>query len=153
MFRRILGRIEDHLAAVCLIVMTVLVFAQVVSRHFLHRSFSFTEEIVRYLMIWATMLGAAAATRRKAHLAMVYLSRIAPKLSGFTTRLGLVAMAALFAVVFVSNIYVLRLQLQTGQRTPGLRWPIVWVALSVSVGSALIVIRALQALVSESKED
>lgn len=152
MLRRLLDRIEEHLVSAALLAMALLVFAQVISRHFLHQSFSFTEEIVRYLLIWATMLGAAAATRQKAHLGMVYLSRVFPHLKTFTAVLGLVAMAALFAVVFVSSLCVVRLQIETVQRTPGLRWPIVWVTLAVSVGSALIVLRALQALGSEMRK-
>ncbi|NOZ19932.1 MAG: TRAP transporter small permease [Planctomycetes bacterium] len=151
MLRRFLGRIEDYLAAVVLLVMVLLAFAQVVSRHFLPQSLSFTEEIVRYLLIWATMLGAASATRRKAHLGLVYLSRVRPELKRYTDIIGQVALIALFTVVFVSNIFVICLQV--GQRTEGLRWPIIWVSISVSVGSALIVIRAVQVLLSGPSEE
>ena len=152
MLRRILGRIEDYLAAVVLMVMALLVFAQVVSRQFLPQSCSFTEEIVRYLLIWATMLGAASATRRKAHLGLVYLSRIHPRLRRITAVLGQVALIVLFAAISVSNVFVVCLQARTGQRTGGLGWPIVWVSISISIGSALIVIRAIQVLLSELKE-
>ncbi|MEW6359226.1 MAG: TRAP transporter small permease subunit [Planctomycetota bacterium] len=142
-----LGYLEDYLAAGVLLVMALLAFAQVVARDLLGASFSFSEEIVRGLLIWATMLGAASATQRKAHLGMVCLSRVYPRLRRFTAILGQVALIVLFAIVFVSNALVIRLQ--AGQRTEALRWPVVWVSVSVSVGSALIVLRAIQALWAE----
>ena len=150
MLRRLLNRLEDHLVGIVLFGMSFLVFGQVLSRHFFHRSFSFTEEIVRYLLIWATMLGAAAATHNRAHLGLKLLSgrlgdrgRLALKL------IGGVATAALFAVVCLSSLWVLELQIETGQRTPGLAWPMAWATLSVTVGAGLIVLRAVQVLVQD----
>ena len=48
---RILDRIEEIVAAVCLSVMTILAFANVVARYVFSASFSFSEEITTYLFV------------------------------------------------------------------------------------------------------
>ncbi len=73
MLRHILRNAERALIAVLLAAMTLMVFAGVVSRYLLHQSLSYMEELVRYLFVWATFLGAAAATQQRAHLGLTYL--------------------------------------------------------------------------------
>jgi len=153
MLRKLFNRFEDYLVGIVLLGMSFLVFGQVLSRHFLHRSFSFTEEIVRYLLIWATMLGTAAAAHNRAHLGIKLLSgRLGGRGRRALRTVGDIATAALFGVVCVSSICVLKLQIETGQRTPGLAWPMAWATLSVTVGSALVVVRAVQVLVRDSRK-
>ena len=66
--RIILGKIEDIICALCLIVMTALTFANVIARYVFSASFSFSEEITTYLFVLLSLIGSAAAARRKAHL-------------------------------------------------------------------------------------
>ena len=61
---------EEYMVAAAVMVMVLMVAAQVASRYFLHVSLSHTEEIVRYLFVWATVLGASAAARRGRHISI-----------------------------------------------------------------------------------
>ena len=67
---RIFDKIEEILAAACLIVMTILTFANVVVRYLFSASFSFSEEITTYLFVLLSMLGTAIAAKRRAHLGL-----------------------------------------------------------------------------------
>ena len=67
---RIFDKIEEILAAACLIVMTILTFANVVARYLFSASFSFSEEITTYLFVLLSMLGTAIAAKRRAHLGL-----------------------------------------------------------------------------------
>lgn len=54
---KILDWIEEILCVLCTAVMTLLVFANVVSRYILHYSLSFSEEITTYLFILLSLMG------------------------------------------------------------------------------------------------
>ena len=73
---RILDRIEEIVAAVCLSVMTILAFANVVARYVFSASFSFSEEITTYLFVLLSLLGTAIAARRRAHLGLTILTDV-----------------------------------------------------------------------------
>ncbi len=46
---------------------------QVLSRYFLKGSYSFTEELARFLLIWLSVLGAAYLNARREHLSMDFI--------------------------------------------------------------------------------
>ena len=71
---KILDKIEEYICAACTLVMTLLVFANVLSRYVLHMSLSFSDEITTNLFILLSMMGAAIATKRRAHLGLTILT-------------------------------------------------------------------------------
>ena len=77
--REILGKIEDIICAICMIIMTSLTFANVVARYVFSASFSFSEEITTYLFVLLSLIGSAAAARRKAHLGFTAILDLLPK--------------------------------------------------------------------------
>ncbi|ARD49017.1 TRAP transporter small permease [Sporosarcina sp. P33] len=51
------------IASLSLAIMSIVIVVQVISRYFLHSTFSWSEELARYLMILTILLGAALALR------------------------------------------------------------------------------------------
>ena len=78
MVKLILGKGVDYVAAILVSVMTVLVFLQVLFRYWLHLPLDWGEEVSRYLFVWSAMLGAAIATKRRAHFGIDFLVKILP---------------------------------------------------------------------------
>jgi len=68
-----------RLMEICLVVILLLLFLdvllQVLSRYFLNASFSFTEELARFMLIWLSILGAAYLNAKREHLSMDFLYR------------------------------------------------------------------------------
>lgn len=62
-----------RLCAVLLSAMTILVLYQVFTRYFLNNPASFTEELVRYLLIWTGFIGAAYAFSTREHMALLFV--------------------------------------------------------------------------------
>ena len=56
-----------------LIVVTILNLTQVVGRYAFNAGFSWTEETMRYLMVWLMMLGSVACIFRAEHMALATL--------------------------------------------------------------------------------
>lgn len=60
----------SRIAAVLLSVMTLLVLYQVFTRYVLNNPAAFTEELVRYSLIWTGFIGAAYAFSTREHMAL-----------------------------------------------------------------------------------
>ena len=67
-------------AALCLAVMVVLVFGNVVLRYAFNSGIATSEELSRWLLVWLTFLGAIVALREHAHLGVDALVRALPPL-------------------------------------------------------------------------
>jgi TRAP-type C4-dicarboxylate transport system permease small subunit len=63
---------------VCLAVMVVLVFGNVVLRYAFNSGITVSEELSRWLLVWLTFLGAVVAMRQHAHLGVDTLVRALP---------------------------------------------------------------------------
>ena len=66
-----MDKILSIACAVLLTFMTVLVLIQVFSRYILNSPVAFTEELVRYSLIWTGFIGAAYAFSTRAHTALL----------------------------------------------------------------------------------
>lgn len=91
----------SRIAAVLLIAMTALVIYQVFTRYVLNSPADFTEELVRYLLIWTGFIGAAYGFSTRQHMALLLLP------NKMTPEKRKVLMIALDTLVFVFALAVL----------------------------------------------
>ena len=71
-------RVIKFTIALCLAVMVVLVFGNVVLRYVFNSGITVSEELSRWLMVWLTFLGAIVALREHSHLGVDTLVRALP---------------------------------------------------------------------------
>lgn len=72
-------RALDVLSGLCLAVMVLLVFGNVVLRYTLNSGITVSEELSRWLFVWLTFMGAVVALREHGHLGTdVLVSRLPP---------------------------------------------------------------------------
>jgi len=74
----LLERTLDVLTGAAVAVMVVALSYQVFGRYVLGHTPSWSEELARYLMVWLTMLGSAAALRSGGHIAVTTLTDALP---------------------------------------------------------------------------
>ncbi len=73
---RIFEQVKGALGRLLIFIFTLLVadvLWQVLARYVLNTSFSFTEELARFLLIWLSIIGAAYLNAERAHLSMDFL--------------------------------------------------------------------------------
>ena len=67
---RFIARIEDISVGIILLGATFILFQGVVLRYAFNYSFAWTEEVVRYSIVWLVFIGGSIAARRGAHICM-----------------------------------------------------------------------------------
>ncbi|KRC27222.1 MULTISPECIES: TRAP transporter small permease [unclassified Acidovorax] len=95
---RLLGRytrLLDMLGGLCLALMVVLVFGNVVARYALNSGITISEELSRWLFVWLTFMGSIVALREHGHLGTdMLVSRLPP--AGKRACLALAQVAMIF---------------------------------------------------------
>lgn len=106
--KEILGKIkfvmDKFLSIACAILlsfMTVLVLIQVFSRYVLNSPVAFTEELVRYSLIWTGFIGAAYAFSTREHMSLTLLK------DKFTGKAHTALLVAIDALILLLAIFVI----------------------------------------------
>jgi len=141
----------EILVGLALVLMTALIFIQVLVRLLFAKlniqfSVPWTEELARYLMIWAIFIGAALVARRADALAVEALVQAVPASVARAIKYS----AHFLALVFYAIIFVIGLdwaKFGMSETAPVLGVGMVWVYASLSVGAALTIVNALALLV------
>lgn len=148
----IIDKIEEFVAIVCMVIMTILTFANVVARYVFSASFSFSEEITTYLFVLLSLIGTAIAVKRRAHLGLTILTDVVdPKTRKVMHIIGYLFATAFSGAIFYYGIFMVMSQKQLGQVTANMQWP-EWVFGSfVPIGAFFVIVRFVQALIEEVK--
>ena len=147
---RVFDWIEEILCMACTLVMTALVFANVLSRYVFHNSLSFSDEITTYLFVLLSMMGTAIAAKRRAHLGLSILTdAVSPRPRKVLHVVGF-SIATLFsATLFYYGILMVINQYNLGMETSAMQWPEWIYATFVPFGAFFITIRFAQAALQE----
>ena len=150
---KVLDKIEEYICAVCIVVMTLLVFTNVLSRYVLHMSLSFSDEITTNLFILLSMMGTAIATKRRAHLGLTILTDAVPeKVRKVLITLGFAIGTAFSAALCYYGIQMVLQQINLGQVTPTMQWPEWIFGTFIPFGALFVTIRFAQATWEEFRK-
>lgn len=146
--RHLLDTLEEGVLVGLFVLMFVITLANVVTRYFLRYALAFTEELVLASFVWATLLGAAVAFRRGAHLVFAFFTdRMPPRLRQAALWASTASTTILFAALTYYGIRQVQLEQQMGFTTEALALPQWWYTLGVPVLSVVCLLRVLQAAV------
>jgi TRAP-type transport system small permease protein len=73
-------RLLEIVMVLCMLVMFVMVFGNVILRLFFNSGFDLSEELPRFAFVWMTFLGAVVGMRRRAHLGVDMVVQALPVL-------------------------------------------------------------------------
>lgn len=147
---KLLNRIVENITAFMLATMVVLVFVQIVSREIIGSSFSWTEELSRYLMIWITFLGASFAFQYGAHIGIEFIkTRLPSFFEKMFTLLSFICCSFFFYLMVVYGFDIVGRQM--GQTSPGLNIPMGYVYLVIPISAILMFINLLDVTIKSLK--
>ena len=135
------------IASVSLFLMAGITAVQVFNRYVLQSSLDWSEELARYLFIWAVYVGCSYATQMDRHLEVTIIRTIC---KGKFAR-PITILASCITVVFCVFATVLGIKFiiflaGTGQKTPALEIKAYWVYLCMPVGLGFMGLRTLERL-------
>lgn len=138
----LLVRVTEHVSAALILIVVICNAAQIFWRYVLIDPLGFTDETMRYCMVWVTFLAGSGLVFRREHMATSLFDN--PRL-GLIRRIGqsvvLIAIAA-YAAFFTWNGLPLALR-NASQLSPSAQIPMIYPYIAVPVGGVLIVIYAL----------
>ena len=142
--------LEEYIVGVIMAVMLVILFVNIVGRALFGASISFSQELVVYLFVVASIIGAAGACARGANMGLSLVTdNVPPKAQIVFALISCAASIILFAVLFKQGLETAQMMFELNQKTPILRWPSGIFELSYPVGSALYIFRVIQATVKK----
>ena len=97
---KVLNKILETVLGIVVAVMVIGCFWQVFTRFILNSPSKYTEELLRYLLIWMTMLGVPYAYGKDSHLSINLFTRSFDKKTMLMTKIG-IEVLILFLSVFV----------------------------------------------------
>ncbi|GGA18872.1 TRAP transporter small permease [Psychrobacillus lasiicapitis] len=151
---RVLNRLEEWIVAIVMSIMSIIAFANILSRGLAGYSLSFTEEITINLFVFLTFVGTSIGVRQNAHLGFsLIFDRVNGVFKkGITLLVGLL-MGILFLILLYFGFQMVLYQMEMGQKTPSLGWPQWLFSLAMPVGAILCLYRTIQATIMEYREE
>lgn len=140
-FLDLLTRLLQAAAVLLLATMTLVVFADVVSRLTRRQSLTWAGELATYCFVWLVFVGAAIALRRGDHLGVgVLIERLPVAAQRAVTLAGLLAVAALLAVLMAQGPDLIRVAML--QQSPAMDISTAWLYASapVMLGIMLLIV-------------
>ena len=149
--RKIIDKIIEVMCTAIMGYMVLAVCWQVITRFVLKNPSTVTEEILRYLLVWTTMVGGAYAYGRRKHLSINMLAKKLPARAQKLLDIFVQAIVIAFCVV-VMIIGDLRLvETPFNQISSALHLPMPYVYASILVGGVLIIFYAIIFILEDIK--
>ncbi len=146
--RLILGlvRVTEGLAAVLIGVVVIANAAQIFCRYVLVRPLSFTDETMRFSMVWVAFLAGSALVFRREHMAANLFDN--PRFGALRGVMAAVVLVAILGFAVALAWFGWPLALRNAQQlSPSAQIPMVWPYVAVPVGGALMALYAAWLLV------
>ena len=139
-----LNKTEEWVLIILMTLLAVLVFLQVVTRTF-GKPMTWTEELARYVTIWATFIGASYGFRFGAHIGVeAFKSWLPFRIRRIVDLIAdLVVMVISALMMYYAYSIIVNVHLKFGQVSPAIRMPM-WIAyLAMPVGYFAMTVRNL----------
>lgn len=147
--KKVLDRLLEVLVMVAMAVLVLDVLWQVFTRLVLKDPSTWTEELAVFMLIWVSLLGAAVALGRGAHLGIDYFVGKLPARVRLGTEVVVFLCVSVFSllVMVVGGVDLVASNLDLGQESPALRMKMGYVYLAVPVSGFFLTLYAIIGLV------
>lgn len=142
---RIWEKLEEVILVISLSVMTLITFANVLSRKIFHFPWAFAEELTVILFIFSSLIGAAVAAKKGSLIGLTLLYDHCPHKLRKIFFVVLLAAAIFFTCIMIYfGIDMVHSEITSGMKTPAMGLPEWIFGLSIPVGSFFLGIRLIE---------
>lgn len=136
-----LSRLTEGISALLLAAVVLINVAQVVFRYLIGAPLGWTEEVMRYSVVWLTFLASAAALHRGEHMVINVLGHILPPAARRALYILTLLAIAAFCWVLIVEGFPLAWR-NAAQTSPSAQIPMIVPYISVAVGGVLMLVQA-----------
>lgn len=143
--KKFLNTFEDSFCAIILLIMLILTFINVIARYIILASMPFVEELTCVGLMILSILGAATAAKRSAHLGLSVITDLMPLTVQRIIALICDLLSAAFCAAIVYFGYLMvQNQLNNNILSMGMSWPVWLYGIWLPIGGAVLFIREVQ---------
>ncbi len=143
--KKFLNTFEDSFCAIILLIMLILTFINVIARYIILASMPFVEELTCVGLMILSILGAATAAKRQAHLGLSVITDLLPQTAQRVIALICDLLSAAFCAAIVYFGYLMvQNQLNNNILSMGMSWPVWLYGICLPIGGAVLFIREVQ---------
>ena len=142
--------LEEYILAILLLAMALIMGIQVFSRFVLRESLSWTEELTRYLFIWAGFLSVSYCSKRCISIKIEqFVARFSRRTKAILTVIDRTCELAFFFYMIPFAWSYMMSAVESGQVSPALSIPMYYVQAAPFVSFVLVAFRILQRWIIE----
>lgn len=140
--KKFLKKPTEFACGVLMVLITLVIFLQVISRYVLRHPFAWPEELARFLFVWVALLGAALALERGVHFSInALIKRFSKGWQSFIA-LCIHILLSFFMVVIIVKGFQLAMRVKE-QLSPGMEISMTFPYLSVPISFIVMLIFTL----------
>ena len=145
------NQLEEKVLVISLIFTVCLIFLQVVMRYVFNNSFSWSEELARYVFIWQCWLGTSLAFREKRHIKITIIEDAlkSEKAKAWFRQIGHITMIIFCVIVVKYGWDVCSAQIQLGRVSAGTKIPMWILYLCLPFSNLVVMLRIIGESVSD----
>lgn len=149
---KVLNKVLGYIMAALVGIMVLGCCWQVITRFILSNPSKYTEEFLRYALIWLTMLGAPYAYGQNRHLSInVVTKKFQPK-NMAVTRIGIEIVVLLLSIFVLIMGGIMVAANSVGQISPAMQLPMQYYYICLPISGVLMVIYCFDRIIRFTKE-
>ncbi len=140
--KKFLDNFEEYFCVWTLVLMTSVVFLQVIMRYVFHNSLSWSDELARYIFLWLSWIGASYAVKTRDHFRVEMFADMIKGKDRILFEYLILAIWFIFSIMLVWYGTKLLVFLHgTGQVSAAMEIPMTWAYAAVPAGCILMCVR------------
>lgn len=149
-FFSIIMNLPELATGILIILVSVLVFSEVIFRYFLNYSLGWSEELARIFFIWISLLGAAVCVKRGQHYSFAFFEKMMSRRSASLINIIVTFLVVVFSAIFTVYGYKsFILSFRQSFTALGVTWG--WAFAAVPISGVLMCIYSIPFLIRNSK--
>jgi TRAP-type C4-dicarboxylate transport system permease small subunit len=149
---KVLNKILETILALLVALMVLGCFWQIFTRFVLNNPSKWTEELLRYTLIWLTMLGVPYAYGQEKHISINFIARTFQPKNSLLTKIGIeILIIALSVFVMIAGGWMVTVN-AAGQISPAMQIPMEIYYICVPICGVLMVVYSVERLIRFAKE-
>jgi C4-dicarboxylate transporter DctQ subunit len=149
---KVLTFFEDWTLFITVMVALISLFANVILRYGFNYALAWSEELVRLVIIYTTLIGCSAAIKKKSMIKIDASVQLLPKLKYPLTHFSNLVVLIFSGMMIYYGWLMAALQVQTSQKTIVMQIPLVYLYAILPLMGGLMLLRTIQVMYQDITE-